>query len=53
MPHIIKEVRERSGIPIFAGGLIRSVSEVELALEAGATAVTTSNKELWDHFAAK
>jgi glycerol uptake operon antiterminator len=53
MPHIIKEVRERTGIPIFAGGLIRSVSEVELALEAGATAVTTSNKELWDHFAVK
>jgi glycerol uptake operon antiterminator len=53
MPHIIKEVRERAGIPIFAGGLIRSVSEVELALEAGATAVTTSNQELWDHFAAK
>lgn len=53
MPHIIKEVTERTGIPIFAGGLIRSVRDVELALEAGATAVTTSDKELWKHFAAK
>ena len=32
IPHIIKEVKERSGIPIFAGGLIRSVDDVEQAL---------------------
>jgi glycerol uptake operon antiterminator len=50
MPHMIKEVRERTGIPIFAGGLIRTVSDVELALEAGAAAVTTSHKGLWKHF---
>lgn len=50
IPHIIKEVKERSGIPIFAGGLIRSVDDVEQALAAGATAVTTSNHELWQHY---
>ncbi|MGG1555826.1 glycerol-3-phosphate responsive antiterminator [Paenibacillus ferrarius] len=50
IPHIIREVKERSGIPIFAGGLIRSVDDVEQALSAGATAVTTSNKELWQHY---
>lgn len=50
IPHIIKEVKERSGIPIFAGGLIRSVSDVEQALGAGATAVTTSNTELWQQY---
>ncbi|MBD0382093.1 glycerol-3-phosphate responsive antiterminator [Paenibacillus sedimenti] len=50
IPHMITEVKERSGIPIFAGGLIRSVNDVELALQAGATAVTTSDTELWRHY---
>lgn len=50
MPHMIAEVNERTGIPILAGGLIRSVEEVEMALAAGATAVTTSNKNLFDHY---
>lgn len=47
MPHIIKEVFEKTGIPIVAGGLIRDRHEVEDALKAGASAVTTSRKELW------
>lgn len=50
MPDIIKEVHEKTGIPIFAGGLIRSVEDVENALLAGATTVTTSRKELWEHY---
>ncbi|GGG14465.1 glycerol-3-phosphate responsive antiterminator [Paenibacillus abyssi] len=50
MPHIITEVHQRAGIPIFAGGLIRTVNDVEQALNAGATAVTTSNSGLWKHF---
>jgi glycerol uptake operon antiterminator len=50
MPHIITEVHDRVGIPIFAGGLIRTVIEVEKALHAGATAVTTSHDELWQHY---
>jgi glycerol uptake operon antiterminator len=52
MPHIIAEVYEQTGIPIFAGGLIRTVNDVELAIQAGASAVTTSNAELWKHFGA-
>lgn len=47
MPHIIKEVYEKTGIPIVAGGLIRERREVENALKAGASAVTTSRRELW------
>ncbi|OIJ12325.1 glycerol-3-phosphate responsive antiterminator GlpP [Anaerobacillus arseniciselenatis] len=47
MPHIIKEVYEKTGIPIVAGGLIREKKEVEDALKAGASAVTTSRRELW------
>ncbi|WP_066174147.1 glycerol-3-phosphate responsive antiterminator [Bacillus marinisedimentorum] len=50
MPHIIKEVALKTGIPIFAGGFIRTPEEVSHALEAGAVAVTTSRKELIDHF---
>jgi glycerol uptake operon antiterminator len=50
MPHVIREVKERTGIPILAGGLIRTIDDVERALEAGATAITTSNKELWKHY---
>ncbi|MBD2844800.1 glycerol-3-phosphate responsive antiterminator [Paenibacillus sp. IB182496] len=51
MPHIIAEVRQRTGIPIFAGGLIRTVEEVNQALGAGAEAVTTSRAELWKQVA--
>ncbi|MDQ1912336.1 glycerol-3-phosphate responsive antiterminator [Paenibacillus sp. GD4] len=51
MPHIISELRQRLEVPILAGGLIRSEQDVNLALESGAIAVTTSRKELWDAFA--
>ncbi|WP_408009795.1 glycerol-3-phosphate responsive antiterminator [Pseudalkalibacillus sp. A8] len=50
MPPIIKEVHEKTGIPIFAGGLIRTIEDVESALSSGATAVTTSRSKLWKHF---
>lgn len=50
IPHMIAEVHECTGIPIFAGGLIRSVNDVEQALAAGASAVTTSDKALWKHY---
>ncbi|KIL42284.1 glycerol-3-phosphate responsive antiterminator GlpP [Gordoniibacillus kamchatkensis] len=51
LPHMIAEVHGRTGIPVFAGGLIRTVEDVERALEAGASAVTTSQASLWRHFA--
>ncbi|WP_458414583.1 glycerol-3-phosphate responsive antiterminator [Schinkia sp. CFF1] len=50
MPHMIKEVRERVKIPIFAGGFIRKPEDVHNALDAGATAITTSKRELWELF---
>ncbi len=50
IPHMIKEVKERTGIPVIAGGLVRTVEEVEEAVRAGAVAVTSSRKELWQHF---
>lgn len=50
VPHMIKEVIERTNIPVFAGGLIRTADDVEQALAAGATAVTTSNDQLFAHY---
>lgn len=50
VPKIIKEIGTKTGKPIFAGGLIETVDEVEAALEAGATAITTSDRVLWKHF---
>ncbi|GLV14017.1 glycerol uptake operon antiterminator regulatory protein [Alicyclobacillus hesperidum] len=48
LPHLIAEIREKTKIPILAGGFIRTTAEVEAALDAGATAVTSSVKELWE-----
>jgi glycerol uptake operon antiterminator len=50
MPKMITEVKEQVNIPIFAGGLIRTTEDVLAALNAGATAITTSKCELWDYF---
>ncbi|MGZ4160639.1 MAG: glycerol-3-phosphate responsive antiterminator [Neobacillus sp.] len=50
MPGMITEVKERVKTPIFAGGLIRTPEEVQNALNAGASAITTSKRELWDLF---
>ena len=48
MPEIIAEVKERTGVPVIAGGLIRTETHVRQAIEAGASAVTTSRRELWE-----
>ncbi|TCI39782.1 MULTISPECIES: glycerol-3-phosphate responsive antiterminator [unclassified Exiguobacterium] len=47
VPKYIRLVKEQTGIPVFAGGLITSLDEVEQALAAGATVVTTSDQTLW------
>lgn len=48
IPHIITEIFEKTRIPILAGGLIRTQTEAENALRAGAIAITTSNPNLWE-----
>ncbi|MEO5952527.1 MAG: glycerol-3-phosphate responsive antiterminator [Chloroflexia bacterium] len=35
-------------IPVLAGGLINSMTDVVAALASGATAVSTSNESLWN-----
>jgi glycerol uptake operon antiterminator len=47
LPHWIAEVRQRTGIPVIAGGLVRTFGEVDAALKAGASAITTSCADLW------
>src|SRR5699024_10016015 len=47
MPQIIPEIKEKTGIPVIAGGLIRTPEDKDRALSHGSEAVTTSNKELW------
>ncbi|MBM7568161.1 glycerol-3-phosphate responsive antiterminator [Paenibacillus sacheonensis] len=47
IPELIQEVKARTGVPVIAGGLIRSAEQVDAALTAGAAAVTTSRRELW------
>lgn len=47
MPKIIKQIVEISTLPIIAGGLIQDKEDIMLALQAGATAVSSTKKEIW------
>lgn len=47
IPEMIDEVKERTGIEVISGGLIRTPAQVEKALEYGAVAVTTSDPMIW------
>ncbi|WP_027963722.1 glycerol-3-phosphate responsive antiterminator [Halalkalibacillus halophilus] len=50
VPKIIQEIHEETKTEVFAGGLIDTPNEVNQALIAGATAITTSDINLWKHF---
>jgi glycerol uptake operon antiterminator len=47
VPTVIKEVNDRTGLPIIAGGLIRTNEDIQNAYNGGAVAVTTSRSGLW------
>lgn len=47
---MINEVYTQTGIPVITGGLIRTDEQIKQAFDAGAIAITTSNKELWKRF---
>ena len=47
IPDVIGEVANQTGIPVIAGGLIKSRENIDHALQQGAVAITTSNVELW------
>ena len=44
---VIADLKGKLNIPIIAGGMIESKLEVRDALQCGATAVSTSKRELW------
>lgn len=47
MPKTIRKVCTNTSIPILAGGLIADKEDVMSALESGATAVSTTNQQVW------
>ncbi|MFZ0368534.1 MAG: glycerol-3-phosphate responsive antiterminator [Halobacillus sp.] len=49
LPGMIKEIKDQLDIPVIAGGLIRTNDEINQALEAGASAVSTSRSGLWQY----
>ena len=48
LPGIAKEIGQQINKPILAGGFIRTMDEVKMAIQNGAYAVTTSSREIWD-----
>ncbi len=44
----VQELVRETGLPILAGGLIRTKEDVNHAIERGISAVTTSRRDLWD-----
>ncbi len=47
IPVAISELHGKIDIPIIAGGLVRTKKDVEMILEAGAVAASTSQEDLW------
>ncbi|MBM7837434.1 glycerol uptake operon antiterminator [Alkalihalobacillus xiaoxiensis] len=47
LPQWIERVQKETGIDVVAGGLIESEEDVQRAIQAGASAVTSSNQHLW------
>ncbi|WP_100405739.1 glycerol-3-phosphate responsive antiterminator [Bacillus solitudinis] len=50
IPSLIEKVSAKTGVPVLVGGLIDTEQDVINALEAGATAITTSNPNLWKEY---
>lgn len=44
---VIKEIRDKTGKRIIAGGLINTDEEIELAIESGAQYITSSDTSIW------
>ncbi|MDY0395949.1 glycerol-3-phosphate responsive antiterminator [Virgibacillus halophilus] len=48
IPSMIEHIHDQTGLPVIAGGLIKSAEHIDMALNAGAVAVSTSDKHLWN-----
>ncbi len=47
IPTVISQVCQTTKLPVLAGGFIRTMEDVEQILKSGASAITTSHKDLW------
>ncbi len=47
IPRVISQINRQTNVPIIAGGLINTASDIEKILAGGAIAVSTSKAELW------
>lgn len=47
IPSMIEKLKTQLGVPVIAGGLIHTEDEVRQALAAGASAISTSDRKLW------
>ena len=47
IPRVIGQINRQTNVPIIAGGLINTASDIEKILAGGAIAVSTSKVELW------
>ncbi|MFD1068216.1 glycerol-3-phosphate responsive antiterminator [Oceanobacillus locisalsi] len=48
LPEVVKEIADEIEVPVIAGGLIKEEEDVASALDAGAVAVSTSSRKLWN-----
>ena len=48
MPKTLRKICDMVPYPILAGGLIEDKEDVMAALDAGATAISTTKQEIWD-----
>lgn len=48
MPKMIKQLADSLNVPVIAGGLIQDKEDVLAALDAGAIAISTTNREVWE-----
>ena len=48
VPKGIRALREELGLPVIAGGMVTEAADVEQALQAGASGVSSSVRALWD-----
>lgn len=46
--NVVQELIRETGLPILAGGLIRTREDVDLAIKRGISAISSSRQELWD-----
>ena len=48
-PRVMKKICDEMEIPVIVGGLIERTEEIDSAIAAGVSAVSTGKKELWNY----